>query len=104
MSKATTTTRFRLDPKNLPTLTPAQQRRLATTKPDLTDIPELPADFWQRNKPAEATPNKAPVTLRLDPDILDYFKRGGRRYQTRINAVLRAFVDAQRRPASRKKA
>lgn len=38
---------------------------------------------------------KAPVTLRLDRDILAWFKGRGRGYQTRINAVLRAFVDAQ---------
>jgi uncharacterized protein (DUF4415 family) len=34
------------------------------------------------------------VTLRLDPDILAWFRRDGRGYQTRINAVLRAFVEA----------
>jgi uncharacterized protein (DUF4415 family) len=39
---------------------------------------------------------KAPVTLRLDRDILAWFKGRGRGYQTRINAVLRTFVDAQR--------
>ena len=39
---------------------------------------------------------KAPVTLRLDKDIIAWFKRQGRGYQTRINAVLRAFVEAQK--------
>jgi uncharacterized protein (DUF4415 family) len=39
---------------------------------------------------------KDPVTLRLDRDIIGWFKQHGRGYQTRINAVLRAFVDAQR--------
>jgi uncharacterized protein (DUF4415 family) len=39
---------------------------------------------------------KAPVTLRLDKDILAWFKQRGRGYQTRINAVLRAFVEAQK--------
>jgi len=37
---------------------------------------------------------KAPVTLRLDKDIIAWFKARGRGYQTRINAVLRAFVEA----------
>ena len=37
---------------------------------------------------------KKQVTLRLDPDILDWFKRQGTGYQTRINAALRAFVEA----------
>lgn len=39
---------------------------------------------------------KAPVTLRLDKDIIAWFKERGRGYQTRINAVLRAFVEAQK--------
>ncbi|MBF0456597.1 MAG: BrnA antitoxin family protein [Nitrospirae bacterium] len=38
---------------------------------------------------------KSMVTLRLDPDVLKWFKHDGRGYQTRINAVLRAFVKAQ---------
>lgn len=37
---------------------------------------------------------RATVTLRLDPDVLSWFRREGRGYQTRINAVLRAFVQA----------
>ena len=39
---------------------------------------------------------KAPVTLRLDKDIIAWFKHQGRGYQTRINAVLRTFVEAQK--------
>jgi uncharacterized protein (DUF4415 family) len=38
-----------------------------------------------------------PVTLRLDRDVLTWFRRQGRGYQARINAVLRAFVKAQGR-------
>ena len=38
---------------------------------------------------------KQPVNLRIDSDIIDWFRRGGSGYQTRMNAVLRAFVDAQ---------
>jgi uncharacterized protein (DUF4415 family) len=33
--------------------------------------------------------------LRIDQDILAWFRQGGPGYQTRMNAVLRAFVDAQ---------
>ena len=39
-------------------------------------------------KPA---PRKKPVTLRLDADMLDWFKSLGRGYQTRMNAVLRSY-------------
>jgi len=37
---------------------------------------------------------KASVALRLDADVLSWFKAQGAGYQTRINAVLRAFKDA----------
>ena len=39
-------------------------------------------------------PNKALVSLRVDQDVLEWFKSQGSGYQTRINAVLRAFRDA----------
>jgi uncharacterized protein (DUF4415 family) len=38
--------------------------------------------------------NKAAISLRIDQDVLDWFKSRGRGYQTRINTVLRAFRDA----------
>ena len=38
--------------------------------------------------------SKASISLRVDADVLDWFKAQGPRYQTRINAVLRAFMDA----------
>jgi uncharacterized protein (DUF4415 family) len=38
-----------------------------------------------------------PVRLRLDRDVLAWFRRQGSGYQARINAVLRAFVKAQER-------
>lgn len=40
-------------------------------------------------------PKKIKVTLSLDKDIIDFFRKGGRGYQTRINDALRAFVQAQ---------
>jgi len=39
-------------------------------------------------------PAKASISLRLDQDVLDWFKAQGTGYQTRINSVLRAFRDA----------
>jgi uncharacterized protein (DUF4415 family) len=39
-------------------------------------------------------PSKASVSLRLDQDVLEWFKAQGAGYQTRINSVLRAFRDA----------
>ena len=40
-------------------------------------------------------PIKKPVTLRLDADVLAWFKRDGRRYQTRINAALRRVMERE---------
>ncbi len=39
---------------------------------------------------------KEPITLRVDKDVLAWFRSHGRGYQTRINSVLRAFVEAQK--------
>ena len=39
-------------------------------------------------------PAKASISLRVDQDVLDWFKSQGDGYQTRMNAVLRAFRDA----------
>jgi uncharacterized protein (DUF4415 family) len=36
------------------------------------------------------------VSIRLDDEVLEYFRAGGRGYQTRINAVLRTYVRAQK--------
>ena len=41
-------------------------------------------------------PKKQPVSIRLDEDVLAYFKETGPRYQTRINKVLRSYVKAQK--------
>ena len=39
-------------------------------------------------------PSKASISLRVDQDVLEWFKAQGPGYQTRINSVLRAFRDA----------
>ncbi|PKP72415.1 MAG: hypothetical protein CVT83_00165 [Alphaproteobacteria bacterium HGW-Alphaproteobacteria-5] len=41
-------------------------------------------------------PKKQPVSIRLDEDVLAFFKETGPRYQTRINKVLRSYVKAQK--------
>lgn len=40
---------------------------------------------------------KRQLTLRVDHDVVEWFKSGGKGYQTRMNAVLRSYVDAQKR-------
>lgn len=42
-------------------------------------------------------PNKKAISIRVDEDVLDYFKRQGAGYQRRMNAVLRSFMQQKRR-------
>ena len=61
--------------------------------------PELDRAFWDNVhvvRPAEAP--KVPISMRLDPDVLAWFKQGGKGYLSRMNAVLRAYVEAQKPP------
>jgi uncharacterized protein (DUF4415 family) len=44
-------------------------------------------------------PLKKPVTLRLDADVLAWFKKDGRRYQTRINRALRKVMEREMKAA-----
>jgi len=46
-------------------------------------------------------PNKKQLTVRLDPDIVQWFKEHGPGYQTRMNAVLRSYVDAKKRQSAK---
>lgn len=49
---------------------------------------------WTRAELVIPEPKKM-ISLRLDPDVLAFFKAQGKGYQTRINAVLRAYMKAQ---------
>ncbi len=54
------------------------------------------AAFWRSTELVYPKPGKRRITLHLDTDVPDWFKAGGKGYQTRINAVLRAFMRARR--------
>jgi uncharacterized protein (DUF4415 family) len=59
---------------------------------DYGDIPELDdAAFAQPLVPWP--PNKETITIRVDTDVVGWFKRQGRGYQTRMNQVLRRYMD-----------
>ncbi|MED5606111.1 MULTISPECIES: BrnA antitoxin family protein [Pseudomonas] len=62
---------------------------------DTSDIPELGEDFFRH---AELrVPAKQTVTIRLDADVLEWFKAQGSGYQTRINQLLRRYMEAHRK-------
>jgi len=92
-----------LEASNPPPLTTAQQsqlealRRKTDGEIDYSDLPALDDAFWKAaSRPLSS--GKQQITLRLDEDVLDFFRQTGRRYQTRINAVLRAYVEAHKIP------
>jgi uncharacterized protein (DUF4415 family) len=66
------------------------------------DNPPWTEEDW-KNARVVFPQGKAPVTLRLDRDIIAWFKLEGSGYQTRINAVLRGFVEAQKHKAQKQK-
>ncbi len=63
---------------------------------DTSDIPELDDNFWRSAKVMAPIAKKA-VSIRLDSDILDWFKSQGKGYQSTINNVLRTYVNHQRK-------
>jgi uncharacterized protein (DUF4415 family) len=69
--------------------------RLRDADIDTTDIRPLDAKFLRQAQIRLPEP-KASITIRIDRDILDWFRSQGDGYQTRINAVLRMYMGAQR--------
>lgn len=73
---------------------------LHPTAPDAEEI-ELDESFWRNARvvmPADGP--KTSVHLRIDPDVFDWFKGQGKGHLTRMNAVLRAYYEANRKKAS----
>jgi uncharacterized protein (DUF4415 family) len=66
---------------------------------DTSDIPELDDDFWQTAKMSVPIPKKS-ISIRLDGDVLDWFKGQGKGYQSMINNVLRTYVNHQQNNTS----
>ncbi len=62
---------------------------------DYSDIPELDEDFFKKAR-VVVPPGKNQLTLRLDADVLEWMKAQGKGYQSRINAILRAYYEAHR--------
>jgi len=75
----------------------ARARAMPDEKIDDSDSPELDASFFSRPQ-VQLPDTKHQITIRLDESVLAWFKSKGKGYQGRINAVLRAFVNHERRP------
>lgn len=60
---------------------------------DTSDSPPLGDDFFAHAE-LRLPESKQTITIRLDKDVLEWYKAQGKGYQTRINAVLRSYMEA----------
>jgi len=68
---------------------------------DFGDIPHLTPEIFANaivRKNFKPIPRKKQLTLRIDQDVVDFFKQQGQGYQTKINQLLRAYMDAHKSP------
>lgn len=65
-----------------------------TSPPELANLPD---DFWDNAVLVPPVIIKEPISIRVDEDVLEWFRSSGPRYQSRINAVLRSYVTAMKR-------
>jgi uncharacterized protein (DUF4415 family) len=69
------------------------EREIGRTSPP--EVADLPDRFWEEANLIVA-PLKKAISLRIDQDVLKWFREQGPRYQTRMNAVLRTYVSRAR--------
>ena len=98
---ARNTVKYKIDPNSLPPMTARQHKRLTAvaampdSEIDYSDIPRQTTKVqWTRPDALVAVENKQQITLRLDADVMNFFKNTGKRYQSRINAALREYMNA----------
>lgn len=60
---------------------------------DFSGTPKIDPAFFKKME-IRLPRKKSAVSMRLDSDVIEWFKKRGRGYQTRINAVLRAYIEA----------
>ena len=71
-----------------------RERGETQTRPDAPTF-EVEDDFWAKARIVEPR-NKVTVNMRVDADVVDWFKAQGRGHQTRMNAVLRSYMDSRK--------
>jgi uncharacterized protein (DUF4415 family) len=69
-------------------------RAMRDSEIDFSDIPKLGKSFWATARLTLPEP-KDRLTIRVDHDVVQWLKRHGKGYQTRINAILRSYMEAQ---------
>ncbi len=66
---------------------------------DFSDLPEVTPEMFANaivRKGFKPLPNKLQITLRIDQDVVSFFREQGQGYQTKINQLLRAYMDAHK--------
>ena len=71
-----------------------QLRAMRDADIDFSDIPKLGKSFWKTARLTMHEP-KDRLTIRVDHDVVQWLKKNGRGYQTRINAILRSYMEAK---------
>ena len=67
---------------------------------DTSEVPEITPEQFARavvRRGLKAVPSKAQLTIRVDREVLEWVRAQGRGYQTRINALLRAYMEAHKK-------
>jgi len=59
------------------------------------EVPDLDDAFWEKAQ-SELPKTKTPISLRLDADVLDWFKAQGKGYQTLMNSILKAYMKSRK--------
>jgi len=70
---------------------------------DFSDNPEITPEMFAKSmlrKGLKSVARKSQVTLRIDEDVLTWFKKQGTGYQTRINSLLKAYKEAHQSKSS----
>ena len=71
-----------------------RQRAMTDADIDYSDIPKLDKSFWKTARLSMPEP-KDRLTIRVDHDVVAWLRKHGPGYQTRINAILRSYMEAQ---------
>jgi uncharacterized protein (DUF4415 family) len=95
MRKSDTSTKSETDWKRL--------RSMKDEDIDFSDIPPMTPEMFAKaviRRGLKPIPRKKQLTLRMDSDVIEWFKKQGRGYQTKINSLLRAYMEEHRRRAT----
>jgi uncharacterized protein (DUF4415 family) len=91
--------RGKTDWKRVRALTDREIEEAIASDPDAAPLLD---EEWFRTAKLVMPERKVPVSMRIDREVLEWFRRAGRGYLSRMHAVLRAYVEAQSKTKARK--